>query len=72
MHSLPEIWRQTLTLPPDKRALVTELFREIEHQNQKLGSESKTTLSNYEFRFNSTNSKYYQPRWFGESNGKIQ
>lgn len=68
-----EIWRQAITLPPDQRALVTELFREIEHQNQLLESESKTTLSNCEFQFNTTKSKYYQPKWFGDcSNGKIQ
>lgn len=68
MHlQIREIWRQTRTLPPDKRHLVDQLFSEIEHTHQQDEPKETQTYFNYEFKFNNTKSNYYQPRWFSES-----
>jgi hypothetical protein len=69
-NNLPEIWKQTRDLPPVQLALIDQLFSEIEHVNQKLNFENTQTFLNYEFKFDSPKSNYYQPRWF--QNGNIQ
>lgn len=64
--TLPELWKQTRTLPSDSRVIVEQLFSELEHVGQKLNTDNHP---NYEF--SSANTSYYQPPWFN-SNARIQ
>jgi hypothetical protein len=51
---LPEIWKQTRDLPPNKKELVDRLFVELERVNQKLQNGG----NDYTFSFNTGNQPY--------------
>jgi hypothetical protein len=72
LPQIETIWRLTRNMPPERQVLFANLFSEIEHANQKTSTLSPATPQ-LEFSFNSTQSNYYEPKWFYNStNGQIQ
>lgn len=67
---IQQIWRQTRDLPPKQQQVINLLFSEIEHaQHDNLLADPQPQL---EFKFQSRQSNYYEPKWFFNSDGKIQ
>lgn len=72
LPQIETIWRLTRSMPPEKQALFSQLFSEIEHANNHQDPAPSTTPQ-LEFSFNQNQTKYYEPKWFNNStNGKLQ